>query len=95
MVKTPTGNTPFSLVYKCEAVIPLGIQMSSLHVALATKMTKGDNDRLRLQKLKTLDEKLRQAQQRTELYKARTSKAFNKKVKESIFHNGDLVLAIR
>ena len=29
-VRIPTGNTPFSLVYGCEAVIPLGIQMLSL-----------------------------------------------------------------
>ena len=56
-VRTPTGNTPFSLVYECEAVIPLEIQMSSLLIALATKMTKEDNDRLRLQELEALDDK--------------------------------------
>jgi len=61
-VWTPTGNTPFSLVYRCEAVIPLEIQMPSLRVALATKMTKEDNDRLRLQELEALDEKRLQAQ---------------------------------
>jgi len=48
-------------------------------------MTKGDKDRLRLQKLEDLAEKQLQAQQRIELYQARTSKAFNKKVKERNF----------
>ena len=85
MVQAPTGNTPFSLVYGCEVVISLGIQMSSLQVALATKMTKEDNDRLRLQELEALNEKRLQAQQHIELYQARISKAFNKKVKESMF----------
>jgi len=47
-IRTPTGNTPFAMVYGCEAIIPLEIQMPSLRVALATKMTKEDNDRLRL-----------------------------------------------
>ena len=56
-VRTPTGNTPFFLVYGCEAVIPLEIQMSSLRVALMARMTKEDNDRLRLQELEAVDEK--------------------------------------
>ena len=50
------------LVYGCEAVIHLDIQMSLLRVTLATKMTKEDNDRLCLQELEALDEKLLQAQ---------------------------------
>ena len=39
-IRIPLGNTLFSLVYGCEAVIPLEIQMSSLRGALATKKTK-------------------------------------------------------
>jgi len=54
-------------------------------LVLATKMTEGDKDRLRLQKLEDLAEKQLQAQQRIELYQARTSKAFNKKIKERNF----------
>jgi len=56
-VRTPTGNTPFSLVYGCEAVISLEIRMPSLRVALMTKITSEDNDQLRLQELEALDEK--------------------------------------
>jgi len=40
-----------------------------------TRMTKEDNDRLRLQELQALDEKRLQAQQHIELYQARISKA--------------------
>ena len=60
-VRTPTGNTPFSLVYGYEAVISLEIQMPSLHIAIATKMTKGENNCLYLQELEALDEKRLQA----------------------------------
>jgi len=42
-----------------------------------------------------LDEKRFLAQQRIELYQARISKAFNKKVKERILQQRDLVLAIQ
>jgi len=69
--------------------------MLSLRVALTTKMTEGDNDHLRLQELEALDKKRLQAKQCIELYQARISKAFNKKVKEKIFHTGDLVLAVK
>ena len=85
----PTGNIPFSLAYGCEAVIPLEIQMLSLWVTLATKMTKKDNDRVRLQELEALDKKRLQAQQHIELYQARILKAFNKKVKKRVFQKGD------
>jgi len=95
MVRNPTYNTPFSLVYECKVVIPLEIQIPSLRVALATQLTDEDNHRLHLQELEALDEKRLQAQQRIELYQARISKAFNKKVKERIFQKRDLVLAVR
>ena len=58
--------------------------MPSLRVALATKMTKEDNDLLHLQEFETLDEKRLQAQQHIELYQARISKAFNKKVNQMV-----------
>ena len=58
-------------------------------------MTNGNNDRLRLQELEAMGEKRLQAQQHIELYQARISKAFNKKVKQIVFQKGDLVLAVK
>jgi len=63
----------------------LEIQISSLRVALSTKMVDEDNHQLRLQELEALDEKRLHAQHRIELYQTQISKAFNKKVKERIF----------
>jgi len=95
MVRTPTGNTSFYLVYECEAVIPFKIQILSLCVALTTKKIDEENHRLHLQELEALDEKRLWAEQRIELYQAHILKAFNKKVKEKVFQKGDLVLTIR
>jgi len=94
-VRTPTKATPFSLVYGCEVVLLLEIQISSLRVALTTKMIDEEKHRLRLQELEALDDKRLQAQQQIELYQDRISKAFNKKVKQWTFKKGDLILAIR
>jgi len=54
-----------------------------------------DDHQLCLQELEALDEKQLLGQQRIELYQARISKAFNKKVKVRIFQKRDLVLAVR
>ena len=94
-VRTPTKATPFALVYRCEVVLLLEIQIPSLRIALAAEMTDEEQHRLRLQELEALDDKRLQAQQQIELYQARISKAFNKKVRERIFKKDDLVLAIR
>jgi len=94
-MRTPTKATPFSLVYGCEAVLSLEIQIPSLHIALTTEMTNEEKYRLRLQELEALDDKHLQAQQQIELYQARISRAFNKKVREQTFKKDDLVLAVR
>ena len=45
---------------------------------------------MRLQELEAMDDKRLQAQQQIELYQARITRAFNKKVKEWTFKKGDL-----
>jgi len=76
-VRTPTKATPFSLVYGCEAVLPLEIHIPSLRVALTTKMADGEKHRLRLQELEALDDKCLQAQQQIELYQTRIFSEFS------------------
>jgi len=82
MLGTLTKATLFSLVYKCEVVLPLEIQIPSLRVALSTTMTNEDRHQLRLQELEALDVKRLQAQQQIKLYQAWIFKVFNKKVRE-------------
>src|ERR1700734_266374 len=59
------------------------------------EMTDKEQHILRLQEVEALDDKRLQAQQQIELYQARISKAFNKKIRERIFKKGNLVLVVR
>ncbi|KAA0050334.1 uncharacterized protein E6C27_scaffold88G00600 [Cucumis melo var. makuwa] len=82
---TPTGVTPYSLVYGVKAVLPLEKEIPSLRMAIQEGLTTEDNARLRLQELEALDEKRLEAQQALECYQARMSKAFDKQVRPRSF----------
>ena len=69
-VRGPTHSTPFPLVYGCEAVVPLEVQIPSLRVSLQNEMTQESNVKLRLQELDNLDERRLEALQSVELYQA-------------------------
>ena len=86
---------PFSLVYGCEAILSLEIQIPFLRVALTIEMTNEKKHRLRLQELEALDDKRLQAQQQIELYQTRIFRAFNETVKEQTLKKDDIVLAVR
>ena len=58
-------------------------------------MTEDDKHKARLRQLKALDAKRLQAQQQIELYQARISKSYSRKVRDQTFVKGDLVLAVR
>jgi len=93
--ETLTEATSFSLVYECEAVLLLDVQIPSLRIAMTTEMTNEEKHLLRLQELEALDDKRLQAQQQIEFYQARIFRAFNKKDRERIFKKGDIVLPVR
>ena len=67
----------------------------SLRIAIQGGLINEENACLRLEELKTLDEKRLEAQQRLECYQAQLSQAFNKRVQPRSFQVGDLVLAVR
>ena len=86
---------PFSLVYRCEAVLPLKIPIPSLRIVIASSMTEEEKDKQRLAQLEELNEKRLKAQQQIELYQARIARAYNKGIKLWTFEEGELVLAVR
>jgi len=57
MVRTSTKAMPFFLVYGCEAVLSLKIQITSLRIVLMTEMMNEENYLLWLKELKALDDK--------------------------------------
>ena len=50
-------DTPFSLVYEYEVVLPLETQIPSLCIALMIEMMHEDERRLHFQELEALDDK--------------------------------------
>lgn len=56
-MRTRAKATPFFLVYGCEAILTLEIQISSLGVSLTTKMTDEVKHKLRLEELEKLSGK--------------------------------------
>ena len=92
---TPTHETPYSLVYGVESILPLERQIPSLHLAFQEGLTDEENARWRLEELEALDEKRLEAEQSLECYQARLSRSFNKKVHLRCFQVGDQVLVVR
>ncbi|KAL0359876.1 UNVERIFIED_CONTAM: hypothetical protein Sangu_0837000 [Sesamum angustifolium] len=94
-VRTTTQATPYALVYRVEAVLPLEQQIPSLRIAIQEGLTEEENALIRLEELEALNEKRLEAQQRLECYQAQLFRVFNKKVCLRSFQVDDLVLAVR
>ncbi|TMW85680.1 hypothetical protein EJD97_022726 [Solanum chilense] len=86
--RTPTEETPYSLAFGIEAVLPLERQIPSLRLSIQEGLTGEENVLLRLAELEALDQKRIEPQQNLECYQARLSRAFNKKVVQEDYSNG-------
>ena len=87
--RTSTGETPFSLAYGVEAMVPVEVGISSLR---RETYNQEENHTLMSYELDLLEEKRNLAALRTTSYKRRSERYFNSKVKEKRFKEGDLVL---
>ena len=87
--RAPIGETPFSLTYGYEAVVPTEISLPTHRV---TNFVARENEEALRSELDLIDEKREQAYLRMAAYKQRTSRYYNKRVKQRGFQVGDLVL---
>ncbi|XP_024017454.1 uncharacterized protein LOC112090422 [Morus notabilis] len=89
MSRTTTGETPFSMAYGVEAVLPIEIETPTLRTVVQNNddNTEGMNGELDLLEEKRLDSQLRLA-----AYQQRAARYYNKKVRQRRFVPGDLVL---
>ena len=87
--RIPTGETPFSLAFGTEAVVPAEIGMPTYRVQ---HFNPECNDDLQLQNLDFLEEKQDQAMIRVAAYQGRVARYYNARVKNRRFRVGDLVL---
>ena len=84
-----TGETPFSLAYGLEAVIPLEIGLPTLWTS---EWEPTRNDLAQSQALDLLEERREQTMIRLTSYQQQLKKGYNKNVQLRSFQRGDLVL---
>ncbi|GJS62234.1 reverse transcriptase domain-containing protein [Tanacetum coccineum] len=89
MKKTSNGETPFSLTYGTEAVIPAEIGMPTHRTSSVNEKTNDQELRLNLD---LLDERREIAAIREARYKQQVEKYYNKKVRHVQFKVGEFVL---
>ncbi|KAI3733110.1 hypothetical protein L1987_64328 [Smallanthus sonchifolius] len=87
--KNATGQTPFSLVFGTEAMIPTEMVIPTARTNLQT--TESNNEAL-AQDLDTMDELRDLAKVRIAAYQQRIAKSYNKSIRIRRFQVGDLVL---
>ena len=56
-IRAPTRATPYSLVYRSEAILPIEAEIQSLRVLVETKVLEEDWMRERYEQLASIDEK--------------------------------------
>ena len=91
-VRTSTRATPFSLVYGMEVVLPIEVEIPSLHVIMETKLSEAEWVQNRFDQLNLIEEKRMTALCHGQLYQKSMKKAFDKKVKLREFREGTLML---
>ncbi|GJR55170.1 reverse transcriptase domain-containing protein [Tanacetum coccineum] len=87
-IKVSTGDTPFSLVYGTEAVIPAEIGMPTIRTAEVNITTNDDERRIDLD---ILEERREQAAIREEKAKLKMKAYYDAKVRGVSFRPGDFV----
>ncbi|GJU20534.1 hypothetical protein Tco_1153876 [Tanacetum coccineum] len=88
MIKTSNGDTPFSLTYGTEAVIPAEIGMPTFRTA---EVDMDKNDEALQINLELLEEKQEQAAIAEAKSKRKMEKYYNAKVRNTRFKPGDFV----
>ncbi|GFY91230.1 hypothetical protein Acr_07g0014260 [Actinidia rufa] len=87
--RIPMGETPYSMVFGTESVIPVEIGMPSFRISNFDKESNETELRLNLD---LLEEKRENAELRQMAYKCQVAKYYNQRVRHRSFLPGDLVL---
>ncbi|XP_058755175.1 uncharacterized protein LOC131628350 [Vicia villosa] len=92
VLTSPTGATPFLLVYGMEAILPVEVEIPSLRVLTDVKLSEADWVQTIFDQLNLIDEKRLAAICHGQAYQKKMKKAFDKKIRPRHFQVGDLVL---
>ena len=94
-VRTSVGATPYSLVYRMEAVLLVEVEIPSLRILSQTQLEEAEWARARYEHLNFIDEKRLAALCHGQLYQRRIERAYNKKARPRTFQPTDLVVKKR
>nr|KYP72862.1 Transposon Ty3-G Gag-Pol polyprotein [Cajanus cajan] len=89
-----TRTSPYKLVYGHEAILPIDINLQSIHIQKQNELPSEDYWNLMYDELISLEEERLIALQNLVQQKEKIEKSYNKKVKMQRFRVGDLVLKI-
>ena len=89
---TSTGETPYSLVYGMEAVLPFEVELPSQKILAESGLEESEWAQTRYDQLNHIEGKCLTAMSHGRLYQQRIKNAFDKKVRPCKFNQGDLVL---
>ena len=92
--RTSTEVTPYSLVYGCEAVLLVEVEIRSLRILLESKIPEYQWVESHLAQLMLLDEKRVKVMYHSQLYQKRIARVYNRKIKPGKIKEGDLVLKL-
>ena len=87
--RNATGETPFSLAYKVEAVVPIETEIPTFRI---DTFDEADNDEAMRLELDLIDEKRAEAFRRLAAQKRKGERYYNSKIKRRTFAVGSLVL---
>ena len=90
--RTSIGESPFSLVYGMEVVLPIEVQIPSLRIMKDAELGEDEWVQNRLDQLCLIDEKRLAAVGHGQIYQQRMKRAFDKRVRPQNYQPGDLVL---
>src|SRR5262249_52645910 len=91
-VRTPTGQTPYSLTFGMESVLPYEILVPSLRVQLDQDLDIETHQEALLAQLELLDERRMMAANRAQVYHKRLARFYQKRVVGRKFQKGEMVL---
>jgi hypothetical protein len=81
-----TKVTPFELVYGEEVILPIEVNLDALRIARQNELSAVDYHNLMLDRLDEVSNERVKALGEIERDKLRVAKAYNKRVKEKLFH---------
>lgn len=91
-IRTPTGATPFALVFISKAIMPIKVEIPSLWVSLKGLIDDEEYRQSQLHELEMLEECKHNALNHLQAYQNRLCCSYNKRVMVRKFDIGDFVL---